>query len=192
MCHDGNSSKYQRNRPDCTRNIIANEHSIFSKFYPVFQGERESMRSRALLACSEKAHHLIWGPRHQSHLKDLLCVRHSALYFPCALSFYNLLILSWEHSARQVRIIKKKQLGSESNLSFSNSWSHSVENVTPEFTFSTWFCESHMKGHQMAPNGEFPQLSPLQMMQQQTTSSCEDMAFGDRKLQRGSNFTDIY
>lgn len=48
-----------------------------------------------------------------------------------------------------------------------------------------------MKGHQMVPNGEFPQLSPLQMMQQQTTSSCEDMAFGYRKFQLRSNFTDI-
>lgn len=37
----------------------------------------------------------------------------------------------------------------------------------------------------MAYNGEFLQLLLLQMMQQQTIDSCEDMAFGNRKLQLG-------
>lgn len=41
----------------------------------------------------------------------------------------------------------------------------------------------------MAYNGEFLQLSLLQMMQQQTLDSFEDMAFEDRKLQPGSHFT---
>lgn len=44
----------------------------------------------------------------------------------------------------------------------------------------------------MAYTGEFLQLLTLQLMQQQTTDSCEDMAFGNRKLQHGSLFTDIY
>ena len=117
--------------------------------------------------------------------QDLLCVGHSALCFPCATSFYYLLILSWEYSSRQIGIIKKK-VGSKKNLSFSNSkCSYSVENLTPKFTFFSWFHESHMKGHQMAPNREFLQLSSLQMMRQQTTGSCEDVAFGEENCSSG-------
>lgn len=44
----------------------------------------------------------------------------------------------------------------------------------------------------MAYNGEFLQLLFLELMQQQMTDSCEDMAFGNRKLQLGSLLMDIY
>lgn len=60
-----------------------------------------------------------------------------------------------------------------------------MENLTPKFTFAPCFQE-----HQMAHNGEFLQLSLLQMMQQQTIDSSEDVAFGDRKLQLRPHFAD--
>lgn len=44
----------------------------------------------------------------------------------------------------------------------------------------------------MACNGEFHQLSLLQMMQPQTIDRSEDMAFGDRKPQLRPHFTDTY
>lgn len=59
------------------------------------------------------------------------------------------------------------KLGSKNNETSPNSWSDVVGNLTPRVTFSARFHESHAKGHPIAHNGEFLQLSPLRAVREQ-------------------------